>query len=186
MSSRHRFSFLPFLLAFLLFLALLGLGMIRPPVDAFAGSTQPPREATPAYCQGSYIADTSDASNTIDTYSCRPDWPETGPEHFYRLKTSFTQALTLTLSYSDAASRDLDLFLLSEDDPSFCYAGDASLTVSELPAGDHFIVVDGYAGSSGPYALTVDCIQQPLATVTPTPTAPATATATPTSPPSPT
>ncbi len=184
MFQQNRPSPASFWLASLLFLALLALGMSLPRRNVVAAPMQPTPPATPAYCQGTYSADTRTAENTISSYACRPDWPETGPEHFYRLKTSFTQALTLTLSYTD--TYDLDLFLLSEDDPGFCYAADASMIVEQLPPGDHLIVVDGYAGSSGSYVLNVDCVQQPWATATPTATPAPTATSTPTVPPSPT
>lgn len=185
MFTRRHLSL--FLLPLILFLTLMGLGftLTSSPVVASL-SVQTPIAATPAYCQGSYFGDTSDAENTIDAYSCRANWPETGPEHFYRLKIRYTQALTLTLSYPNNIGQDLDLFLLSEDDPNVCYAGDAFIIVPELTTGDHIIVVDGYAGSQGPYALTVDCEQQPLATATPTATPLPTATPTPLPPITPT
>lgn len=170
------------LAAICLLLAFLILSTFRQ--AAQAQETQPTIEATPAYCGGVYLGDTSNGSQQYESYTCRPDWPETGPEQIYRLKTTYTQPLTLTLSYS--SSIDLDLFVLGEDDPTDCQAADAVLTLPDLPPGDHLIIVDGYAGQQGPYALTVDCSQAPLATATPTPTQLPTFTPTPTPPRTPT
>ena len=140
--------------------------------------------ATPAYCQGIYHGDTSTGVNQIETYGCKPDWPETGPEHYYELNITQTQAITLTLSHaSDPADLDLDLFLLEDADPDRCYWADASLVLPALAPGQYTISIDGYAGSQGPYALNIDCSEQPLATPTPTATPLATATPTPTTSP---
>ena len=135
--------------------------------------------ATPAFCQGLYRGDTSTGVNQIETYGCKPDWPETGPEHYYELNITQTQPITLTLSHGPDID-DLDLFLLEEGDPDRCYYADASLVLPALDPGQYIISIDGYAGSQGPYALDIDCNEQPLATPTPTATPLATATPTPT------
>jgi len=142
--------------------------------------------ATPAFCQGVYRGDTSGGDRKIDSYPCRPDWPETGPEHFYRLHTTASQPLTLTLSHAPLPGVDLDLFLFVNNNFEQCYSGDSSLNIESLPAGDHLIVVDGFNDSEGPYTLQVSCDQPPFATPTPTDTPPATATPTPTVRPTPT
>jgi len=134
--------------------------------------------ATPAFCQGVYHGDTSTGVNQIETYGCRPDWPETGPEHYYELNITQTQPITLTLSH--VSGIDLDLFLLEDADPDRCHYDDVSLVLPALEPGQYTIVIDGYAGSQGPYALNVDCSEQPLATTTPTATPQGTATPTPT------
>gem|GEM_PF-2170404 len=160
------------------------------PVRAPVGMAVP-AEATPiprVYCRGVYHGDTTTGTAQIDRYACRPDWPETGPEHFYRLHTTTTQALTLVLSHPPGL--DLDVFLLEHEEPHRCYGADATLALTALPPGQHRIVVDGFAGSQGPYTLTVACAEPPFATptptdtplpaVTPTPTPIPTATPTPT------
>ncbi|MCS7039905.1 MAG: DNRLRE domain-containing protein, partial [Caldilineales bacterium] len=165
-------------------LAIFGGSLILGPVDA--GPPQAPVMAAPAdetpipraYCRGVYHGDTATGSTLLDHYACRPDWPETGPEHFYRLHTTTTQALTLILSHGPGI--DLDLFLLEHEQPDRCHAADATLQLSALPPGWHLIVVDGFAGSQGPYTLVVDCDEPPFATPTPTDTPPPAATPTPT------
>ncbi len=172
----------------LLILGLIGSGILdsrasTPLVTATPG-------ATPAFCQGVYRDDTSTGNNDIETYPCRPDWPETGPEHSYRLDTRASQALTLTLSHAPDLDLDLDIFLLENGELDQCHAADATLHIDVLPPGEHLIVVDGFSGSMGPYVLNVDCIEPPLATPTPTdtpfPTSTATTTVQPTPTPTPT
>jgi hypothetical protein len=136
--------------------------------------------ATPAFCQGVYRGDTTGGDQRIDSYPCRPDWPETGPEHFYQLHTTASQPLTLTLSHPPLSGVDLNLFLFVNGDFEQCYYGNSSLDIQSLPPGDHLIVVDGFNGSEGPYTLQVSCSQTPFATSTPTDTPPPTATPTPT------
>ncbi len=138
--------------------------------------------ATPAFCQGVYRGDTTGGDRKIDSYPypCRPDWPETGPEHFYRLQTTASQPLTLTLSHAPLPGVDLDLFLFVNGDFEQCHGADASLNIQSLPPGDHLIAVDGFNDSEGPYTLQVSCDQPPFATPTPTDTPPASATPTPT------
>lgn len=136
--------------------------------------------ATPAFCQGVYRGDTTGGSRKIDSYPCRSDWPETGPEQIYSLQTTVSQPLTLTLSYPPLAGLDLDLFLFVDGNFEQCYGADASLDIEALPPGDHLIVVDGFNGSEGPYTLQVGCQQPPFATPTPTDTPLPTATPTPT------
>ncbi len=138
-------------------------------------------EATPiprVYCGGVYRGDTSTGTAQIDRYACRPDWPETGPEHFYRLSIPTTQSLTLVLSHPPGL--DLDVFLLEHEQLDRCHAADATLALAALAPGPHRIVVDGFADSQGPYTLAVLCEGPPLATPTPTDTPLPTATPTPT------
>ncbi|NOX63547.1 MAG: DNRLRE domain-containing protein [Chloroflexi bacterium] len=137
--------------------------------------------STPAYCRGVYRGDTSVGTNNIEQYACRPDWPETGPEAYYKLRTTFTQPISITLSHP--AGIDLDLFLLVDGDPAQCYAADAALAIPNLSSGEHTIVVDGFAGDAGEYLLEIECQEPPFATPTPTAPAPPTATPTPTPPP---
>ncbi|MCO6449429.1 MAG: DNRLRE domain-containing protein [Caldilineales bacterium] len=137
-------------------------------------------QATPAYCLGDYDDDTRTGVNEIERYSCRPDWPETGPEHIYSLSTSFTQNLKLTLSHANQSGMDLDLFLLSASGPEQCYGADASLEIDDLPPADYLIYIDGYDGSEGVYHLEIQCEEPPFATPRPTHTPTVTITPTPT------
>jgi hypothetical protein len=91
------------------------------------------------------------------------------------------QPVTMTL-YAAQPAVDLDLFILTSSDPASCLAaGDNGIALPSLPAGrDYVVVVDGYEGSHGPYALAIDCPLGPQATATPT------ATPSPTPPPAPT
>ncbi len=148
----------------------------------------PPR---PLACGAEVSDSTVGAPAQVTYYACRPDWVESGPEHLYALTLDADQPLTITLD----AVVDLDLFLLSAPAPGACIAaGDRYLRPGEgqmpatLPAGDYYVVVDGYEGAAGAYRLQVECPLGPFATPTPTPTATPTPTptATPTSTPTPT
>ena len=153
---------------------------------AFLRQHLTPRRPEPHTVEAHTLATPTDGSRQIDVYACKPAWPETGPEQLYRLHTSASQPITLTLSYPATPGLDLDVFLLAHSDPEQCYGADASLSVSDLPPGDHLIVIDGYNGSAGDYALSVDCDEPPFATATPTYTPVPTATPTPTVSPTPT
>ncbi len=122
----------------------------------------------PLACGAEVHRDTQSAPSRVLTYSCRPTWLESGPEHLYRLNLSPTQPLTLTLSETSA---DLDVFLLSDMDPDTCIAaGDTYIQRDTLPAGLYYVVVDGYNGAAGEYTLRVSCPTGKRATSTPTPT----------------
>lgn len=116
-------------------------------------------QARLAACGALYEGDTDGWPARIDRYSaCRPYWPERGPEAIYHLQLTNTTDLFASLFY-DAAAVDLDLFLLDGPDPADCRAGeDASLAMPSLPAGDYYLVVDGYEGSAGPYQLQIHCV----------------------------
>lgn len=146
--------------------------------------------AVPVYCGSRVQGDTTGQPANVSTYACRPDWLQSGPEQVYLFHFLEAQPVTMTLHVLQPAV-DLDLFLLESPDPASCVAaGDNGIALSNLPAGrDYVLVVDGYMGSSGPYALAIDCPSGPQATATPTatptstprpsPTPTATATATP-------
>ncbi len=137
--------------------------------------------AIPAYCGSRFQGDTTGQPANVSTYACRPDWLETGPEQVYLFHFLEAQPVTMTL-YAAQPAVDLDLFILTSSDPASCLAaGDNGIALPSLPAGrDYVVVVDGYEGSHGPYALAIDCPLGPQATATPT------ATPSPTPPPAPT
>lgn len=168
-------------------LVAIGLVTLQPdPTIVSALSTVSAFPATPAFCNGIYRGDTSDGVRLLSYYGCRPDWPETGPEHFYSLHLTSSQPVTLTLSHPVEPGLDLDLFLLTGSGATSCVYADATLHATDLAAGDYTIVVDGFNASSGPYQLQVDCTEAPFATSTPTTTALPTFTPTVTLSPSPT
>ncbi len=139
--------------------------------------------AIPAYCGSRFQLDTTGQPANVTTYACRPDWLESGPEQVYLFHFLEAQPLTMTLHALQPAV-DLDLFILASSDPASCLAaGDNGIALGNLAAGhDYVVVVDGYEGSRGPYALAIDCPLGPQATATPTatPTPPPPTTATPT------
>lgn len=163
----------------------LALGLASAP-DSLVLAAKPQATPTPlpVFCGGVYFGDTAAGVRQTDVYPCRPDWSETGPEIRYRLHTSASQALTLTLTHLPGI--DLDLFLLPDGDMAHCLASDATLGLHDLPPGDHIIAIDGFAGSQGFYSLLVACNEQPFATPTPTDTPAFTPTPTPTLFPTPT
>lgn len=178
---QRRFLLVIFTVSITILLALTALSPARG--APLLTPTVEPEQTKTAYCQGVYIDDTSTGTNQISTYGCRPDWPETGPEHYYRFQVAQSQPVTLTLSYG--SDIDLDLFLLENGDPNTCDYADATLHIPSLEQGDYVIVVDGYEESQGPYSLEVDCTGPPLASPTPTTTPLATSTPTATIQPSP-
>jgi hypothetical protein len=141
-------------------------------------------------CGVELAGNTTGAPSHADVYSCIPGWPEAGPERVYILKIASLQDVTATLSYDYPV--DVDIFLLSSPNASACIPnayGDRRLSVSMLPAGTYYLVVDTYSGGiprPGLFTLSVTCepvilpTATPTATSTPTDTPTATATGTPT------
>ncbi len=142
-------------------------------------------QALDVFCGSSLTGDTRGQPSHVATYACRSDWDESGPETAFWFHFLETQPLTISL-VTLLPAVDLDMFLLTSSDPASCLAaGDAGLALSDLPAGqDYLLVVDGYQGNAGPFGLTIQCPLGPQATATPTATA--TATPTPTHTPTPT
>ncbi len=133
-----------------------------------------PARARPASCGGSYRGDTRTARALVSRYSCKPWWNESGPEDLYVIYSAAIQPITLNLTYS-AQQGDLDVFILDGPYADRCLAGgDTFAVVENAPAGDLYIVVDGYEGAAGAYNLDITCPLGPQATATPTPTPSAT------------
>jgi hypothetical protein len=131
--------------------------------------------ATQAYCGGVYSSDTHTGSANVSRYGCRPAWDESGPEVVYRIELDQDQPLSVDLLSADA---DLDLFLLRYAYPDSCIAaGDNSLS-AQTESGAYFLVVDGYQGAAGSFALRLTCSNAIQATRTPSPTPSLTPTAT--------
>lgn len=146
---------------------------LTPTATATATPTPDTPSAAPIAC-GQTVADTTvGATNTASQYACAPWLPLTGPERVYSLRLDAAADVDLLLG---GMSSDLDLLLLTGQNPSSCIAhGDNAISAHGLTAGLYYLVVDGFDGAAGPYQLSVWC---PLA-VTPTVTPTATPTATP-------
>jgi hypothetical protein len=112
----------------------------------------------PVRCGETVTADTRGAVNAFVAYACGADG-ESGPEHVWALTLAEAGPVTVTLSGMTA---DLDLFLLAGDcSPGSCVAASTGLSFERFTfqgaAGvPYFVVVDGYEGAAGAYALTVD------------------------------
>jgi len=113
-------------------------------------------DAIPAACNSYYIGTTRGAASNVSTYSCRPAWNESGPEHTYVITVTAKVSLEAWLSALEP-SADLDLFILSAPYPEDCVAyGDWLASYSADP-GTYYIVVDGYMGSVSDYRLDITC-----------------------------
>ena len=133
-----------------------------------------PARARPASCSGSYQGDTRTARALVSRYSCKPSWNESGPEDLYVIQSAAVQPITLNLTYN-AQQGDLDVFILDGPYADRCLAGgDTFAIIENAPAGDLYIVVDGYEGAAGAYNLDITCPLGPQATATPTSTPSAT------------
>ena len=95
-------------------------------------------------------------------------WEYTGPEYIFSLNTDATYNVLIELTDMDYEGEvDLDLLLLSDlgegpcevnlIDGSYWILADELLSMENLPAGDYFIVVDGFEGSKGAFDLSVNC-----------------------------
>ncbi len=127
--------------------------------------------AQAAVCGGIVRANTQAGNRNVDRYGCKPEWDETGPELVYRLELGRPQLLS---AFFLTTTVDLDLFLLPSAYPDSCLqAGDNYLS-QQIEPGVYFVVVDGYRGAVGDFALRIDCPQAlqatPTATSTPSPT----------------
>jgi hypothetical protein len=106
----------------------------------------------PFYPGGPVTASNSGGNVSASQYSC-VNWNESGPERTYRVIIDKAQTITATLSGLGA---DLDVFILDACSESSCLAyGDVTTTTATVPAGEYFIVVDGFQGAVGNFTLTV-------------------------------
>lgn len=108
-------------------------------------------------------------TNTAPTYPCLPPEfsDESGPENVYRIVLGATTDLVITLA--PLAGDDLDLFLLGSCNENLCVGFSSTFPQPEvvftcLAAGTYYVVVDGFEGAAGPYALSAacnDCVGSP-------------------------
>jgi hypothetical protein len=102
------------------------------------------------------IGDTQGWANNITTYNCT-NWDESGPEYVYSFVPQGNGQVTATLSN---ITTDLDVFVLEGtcgQDSCIAY-GNSSATFNAASGTQYYIVVDGFAGASGSYALEITCI----------------------------
>lgn len=110
--------------------------------------------ATPIYCGQPVNGSTIGAPSNVDVYSCN-SWIQSGPERVYILNT--TEEGTITASLSELTA-DLDIIILDACSETSCLAeGNNTAVVPNAPAGQYFVVVDGYGGAAGDFKLTVNC-----------------------------
>ena len=110
---------------------------------------------------------TGGPTNLVGEYSCYELYSYEGPEATYLLQLAADSLVTATVD----STFDAGLALLpaggGDCDPATCIAGADNLfepgvesLTEQLPAGDYYLVVDGYAPADyGAYSLTVDCEQ---------------------------
>jgi len=111
-----------------------------------------------AGCNIVVAGDNTGGPNHADYYNCS-SWLEDGPEVVYLLTIPHTPT-TVTVTLSDLL-QDLDIFLLSTCSENACITyGHYGFTI-ELPAGEYYLVVDGYYGAISSYTLTIECADVP-------------------------
>jgi len=119
-------------------------------------------------CGETLSGTTEGKSSRVEHYNCvDPSWVFNGPEVVYILSIHTTMDIQAHLSL---AAMDLDVFILRAPDPNTCVAyDDYDATYVGAPPGTYYIVVDGFNGEQGSYALEISCPGAP--TLTPSPTA---------------
>jgi hypothetical protein len=108
--------------------------------------------ALPIACGQTLSGNTTGQRNRISNLPCSPN-PLTGPDQIFQLDIPATTNVDITLS----SPAPLDLEVLSGLSPVTCMTwGDNHVRLWAV-SGTYFIVVDGNAGVSGSFDLTVNC-----------------------------
>jgi PKD repeat protein len=113
--------------------------------------------ATALPCGATLTNITSSHSDAVTGYGCNANTYD-GDEEVFELTLATMQNVDVTLS--NFGSERVDVFLLGGcDELRTCLAwGDTALSYDRLPAGTHYIVVDGERnGDTGPYDLALEC-----------------------------
>lgn len=97
-------------------------------------------------------------SSTFDSYACKPQTGERGPEYIYAVDLPSAGQLTAAVQYVPGV--DVDVQLLSAPQSDACLSrGDLRLSYTVPQAGRYFVVVDSYSSGlteySGPYSLSI-------------------------------
>jgi len=125
---------------------------------------------TPIACGEAYAGNTCDGPGNHDDYPCFSNTRK-GPEAYFQLDLEHGATVEITLQPAQGYWDEWDAALLVMPDllgdcyPSVChgcaddgYLGDPEILTVTLPAGRHFLIVDGYYfDSCGDFDLTVDC-----------------------------
>ena len=125
-------------------------------------------QAVSIACGETYSGTTEGKSSRVEHYNCvNPSWVFNGPEVVHILTAHTTMDIHARLSL---AAMDLDVFIMSAPDPNACVAYNNYYAIyAGAPPGTYYIVVDGFSGEQGSYALEISCPGAP--TLTPSPTA---------------
>ncbi|MEE2829254.1 MAG: hypothetical protein VX498_08700 [Myxococcota bacterium] len=120
--------------------------------------------------QANWSNDGNGSTNAISSYSCQPNWNESGPEFAFQYVASVDGQATVNLSelpdevieYVLGSLDDLDVFVLDGNgscSPNNCVVGGDSTVSWNVTAGSSwYIVVDGYEGDISPFSLTLDVL----------------------------
>ncbi|MFN3199075.1 MAG: murein L,D-transpeptidase catalytic domain family protein [Bradymonadia bacterium] len=92
--------------------------------------------------------DTANGTRRFDTYGCAPGKDESGPELIYPLDVAEDGFLALELSALDDGA-DVDIHLLSAEDPQRCLARGHWRLGRWLTAGRYWVVADTWVDGSG-------------------------------------
>lgn len=112
-------------------------------------------------CGSVRYGNTANGSNTNKQYLCSYNLMD-GKEIIYEFIKKANQSVVFHLS---EVIRDLDLFVLSKNDPDFCVkhsskdgqSYDNIFLEASVPAGTYYVVVDGFNTNTSTYKLTVEC-----------------------------
>jgi len=100
------------------------------------------------------FSDSTFGDSNVEAYGCRPDLPETGPEHVIELTVVDDVILDIWLN---GGGPDHDIILLSDCHPDSCIIQGNSQVSATLEQGrTYYLVVDGYAEAAGRYNLTFE------------------------------
>jgi hypothetical protein len=131
--------------------------LLQAPTTRISSQTLDCAAAPLLSCGASIDSTTVGALNNVSQYGCVA-FDESGGEVVYRLELQNHTEIDLRLTGMTA---DLDLFLLSDCDPTACLRSSASVSseriVACMPPGEYLIAVDGFDGQSSAFALEVDC-----------------------------
>ena len=126
-------------------------------ITIIGGSCEDPAEI---FCGETYAGNNSDGREEFFKYNCS-DYYYDGREIVHLFHHQSDGDVVIQLS---GLSADLDLILLSTCDRNYCErisvrsgTQDEAIFVPGLPAGDYYVVVDGYAGNITDYTLSITC-----------------------------
>jgi len=94
------------------------------------------------------VDNTVGGTRTFDSYSCRPDINEAGPERVYRVELPHDGFLAVEV-LKEGAGVDVDVHLLFEQDASTCIDRGNLTAGAYLEAGTYWLVADTWVNSGG-------------------------------------